>query len=353
MIEKIEIKNYRCFESLKLNGLKRMNVIVGPNSAGKTAFMEAIFLAAGASPELVFRTKAYRGLDTLAITLNRSSYEALWRDLFNGFDQAKTIEISLIGSPAFSRDLKIYYQRDKTMMLGLGGKDLLQDSVTPIVPIVFEWNLLSGKSISAEPQMNANGIVVKFSEPLEALPLAFYTSATQTTQQENAGYFSALSVQNKEKEIIEALKSEFPFITGLSVEIWGGMPTLFTSVEGVNDKIPLNLVSAGVNKLIGILLGIANQAGGVICIDELENGFYFDRLPSIWNLLLEFAIKYDVQIFASTHSWECLQAASDCASNSGNESEFTLIQSLTDTAGFRVHSGEALVEAMTQQIDVR
>lgn len=356
MIEKIEIANYRCFKSLKLSNLGRINVIVGPNSAGKTALMEAIYLVVGASPELVFRTKAFRGLPRLSLSLNKESYESLWRDLFFRFNQKERIEILLKGSPkSFARRLSIGYQHNEEIMLNIGDKDFSQADIKSVVPIVFEWVLSPKQKISATPIITSDGITVKFSEPLEPLPGGFYTSSALNTPQENAGYFSALSIKNKEKDIVNALKSEFPFVTGLSVQIFAGAPTIFASLKNMPEKIPLNLVSSGVNKLIGILLGIANQAGGVICIDELENGFYFDRLSSIWNILLEFANKFDVQIFASTHSWECLQAASDCAKKSSRKSEFTVIQSVNDNdiATFRVHSGEALVAAISQQIDVR
>ncbi|SFF12936.1 ATP/GTP-binding protein [Nitrosomonas sp. Nm166] len=367
MIEKIEIKNYRCFESLTLNGLGRINIIVGPNSSGKTALMEAIFLASGINPELALRIKKFRGLETRSISQNKVSYEELWKDLFYDFDQTKTIEISINGSlPEFCRNLSIAYQRDKPLILELSGKDLSKDNITSaLVPIRFKWNFPLGKSsISAEPEIRQDSIEIKLSlsiaEPNVAisldelsLPTSFYTSANVIPPEEHAHYFSQLSIHNKEHIIVEALKSEFPFISGLSVEIWSGAPAIFASVEGINEKIPLNLVSSGVNKLIGILLGIAIQEGGVICIDEIENGFYFDRLPSIWELLFEFSTKFNVQIFASTHSWECLQAASDCASNSVRASDFRLIQALNDKPGFKVHSGEALIEAMIQQIDVR
>lgn len=368
MIEKIEIKNYRCFESLTLEGLGRINIIVGPNSSGKTALMEAIFLACGANPELAIRIKGFRGLQTVSISQNRKSYEALWKDLFNGFDQTKKIEISINGTPQeFCRKLTIAYQHTKPVLIEYSGKDLLRDNVTAVVPILFIWELPTGRKFLAEPEIRSDSalgvklsisveeanVPVNISEFPQVLPLGFYSSAHPIPTEEHANYFSELSVQNKEKTIVDALKKEFPFISGLSVEIWGGVPTIFASVDSITEKIPLNLVSSGVNKLIGILLGIANQPGGIICIDEIENGFYFDRLPSIWNLILEFSIIFNVQIFASTHSWECLQAASDCALTSEKVSEFRLIQALNDTAGFKVHTGENFLEAMSQQIDVR
>ncbi len=356
MIEQVKIENFRCFKLLSLSNLARVNIIVGPNSSGKTALMEAIFLASGASPELAFRIKAFRGLNSLAISVTRSAYEALWKDLFFDFDQSRSINISMLGSLAFNRKLTIGYQHEKTLILEIGGKDMFKDSALPIVPILFEWEILSGQKGSAEPEIRNTGITVKFSgdnSALQPLPSAFYSSAAQATQEENANFFSLLSVQNKEKDIVEALKSEFPFIESLSVEISGGTPTLFASIKDVGEKIPLNLVSSGVTKLVGILLGIASQAGGVVCIDEIENGFYFDRLPSIWNVIFKFAQRFNVQVFASTHSWECLQAASDCAAKSGELSEFCLIQAIDGEARFRTLSGDAWVTGMAQQIDVR
>lgn len=353
MINKIEICNFKRFESLSLNKLARINVVVGPNSAGKTALMEAIYLVCGANPELAFRIRAFRGFNMLTVTTDKVGNESVWKDIFNNFDQSKTIEISLEGTASFCRDLKIEFKRDKTMMLDLPSTDFSKDNVSPMVPMIFEWKLKSGKVYSAETSVRNNGISTVFSDSLEALPAAFYSSSQHSGQEENASFFSALSVKNMEAGIVDALKAEFPLIKGLSVEIWGGIPCLFASVENIKEKIPLSLVSSGINKLIAILLGIATQKGGVILIDELENGFYFDRLPSIWKLIFEFAVLYDVQIFASTHSWECLEAAARYVIDSGKENEFTLIQSRKETAEFRIHTGKAFVDAISHQIDVR
>jgi AAA15 family ATPase/GTPase len=49
MIDRLIAKNFRCFESLDLPDLTRINVIVGDNASGKTALLEAIFFGAGAA----------------------------------------------------------------------------------------------------------------------------------------------------------------------------------------------------------------------------------------------------------------------------------------------------------------
>lgn len=41
-IESINIKNYRGIQELNITNLKRINILVGNNNAGKTSLLEAI-----------------------------------------------------------------------------------------------------------------------------------------------------------------------------------------------------------------------------------------------------------------------------------------------------------------------
>jgi len=43
-INKIEIQNFKCFQDLEVDNLKRVNLIGGKNNIGKTAFLEACYL---------------------------------------------------------------------------------------------------------------------------------------------------------------------------------------------------------------------------------------------------------------------------------------------------------------------
>ncbi len=45
MIEEISIRNFRCFKHLEVPDLKKVDLLVGKNSSGKSAFMESLFLS--------------------------------------------------------------------------------------------------------------------------------------------------------------------------------------------------------------------------------------------------------------------------------------------------------------------
>lgn len=54
----------------------------------------------------------------------------------------------------------------------------------------------------------------------------------------------------------------------------------------------------------------------MLLIDEIENGLHHSVLPIIWKGLFLAAKEFDVQIFATTHSWECIVAADQAARQS-------------------------------------
>ncbi len=311
MIDTIEIQNFRCFESIRLSDCRRINLVVGRNASGKTALLETIFIASGASPEIGLRLKGWRSSEQgVALTADQSSYENLWKDLFYKFDQGKTISIQFVGSSGFGRSLRILYESGPTFRLPLGENAQVIQTITPIVFIYMDEN---GKEYKVSP------IIVQGSlnwGTAELLPMRSSFLATQASlfPQQYANYFSTLSKQKKHQSIVEPLRTEFTFVKGIRVEIGNSMlPALYAEVDDLPELIPVTLLSYGVNKLLCILLSIALLPNGIIIIDEVENGFYFDRLPSIWSLILRFASEYDVQVFASTHSRECLEAAADVA----------------------------------------
>ena len=53
MIESIHLKNFRGIRSGKIDGFKKINLLVGPNNSRKSAVLEAIYLACTAEREVI------------------------------------------------------------------------------------------------------------------------------------------------------------------------------------------------------------------------------------------------------------------------------------------------------------
>lgn len=60
--------------------------------------------------------------------------------------------------------------------------------------------------------------------------------------------------------------------------------------------------------MFGLVLALVNAKDGVLLIDEIENGFHYTVLPRLWELVMTTAERLNVQVFATTHSWDCIEA---------------------------------------------
>jgi len=358
MVTSLHILNFRCFRDVEMHGLKRVNILVGDNGTGKTSLLEALFLAAGASPELALRLRAFRGLvaapaPVIQSVAPRTFFETLWRDLFYSFEQNTPINIQLVGSvPSHTRMLTISYRtaRELVLPLGLGGAEVTESE--PTVPLVFEWKDQAGKSDVAEAKMTTGG--VQLGTVPNAIMTSFHAASMfEGNPFENANRFSQLSREKKQTPLVGAIRKEFPMIEDISVESDLGVPSLYASVRSLPQKLPLGAVSAGVSRIINVLLAVANCPGGIVMVDEVENGVYFRHFPWVWSMLLDFCREYNAQVFVTSHNQQCISSALQTVK--ANEDDFALVRSerRNGQATARVMTGHLLASAIQEEIEVR
>ena len=63
------------------------------------------------------------------------------------------------------------------------------------------------------------------------------------------------------------------------------------------------------SKLLNLYCAMLISKAKVLLIDELENGLYYSILPQIWRGIATLAESEQIQVFATTHSRECILAA--------------------------------------------
>jgi predicted ATP-dependent endonuclease of OLD family len=52
---------------------------------------------------------------------------------------------------------------------------------------------------------------------------------------------------------------------------------------------------------------MANASGGILLIDEFENGLHWEVQEQLWKALFEASNLFGVQVFATTHSTDCIR----------------------------------------------
>jgi hypothetical protein len=262
MIDRVHLKNFRCFEKLDVSDLRQVNVLTGKNSSGKSAFLEAIFLSSSsAAATATFQLRAIRRMGSLLINpqIDAQTYRGLWDDLFFDYKQDEKISIKVEGTPdSDSRTLSIEYVSSTAQELPFGKQTLRtninaeQGNVLP--QIEFRWRRHGHPEVVSKPKITTTGLQIESSEA-SFFSAIWYTPGAGETPDENSKRFSELDKRGDGK--LELIKSvffqEFPFIRGLSIQYQAGFPMLFAEVAGKPRKMPVGFIwSKGIDNPIDI-----------------------------------------------------------------------------------------------------
>lgn len=325
MIKTLKIQNFRGFDDLQLTDLKRFNVIVGPNGSGKTSLLEAIFLALGASPELHLILRQWRGLgERVRITPDLASHHELWSDIFYGFDEKNRPAIAFFGTEDITRTLRIFYSPATDVVIPLSDNT---KETRRVSPITFQWK--KGAKLLHTASATIVGTEIKITGGGgTAIPGQFFNNASSGNLIQAAEQFSDLRIARKTQPIIDVVTRMYPFIKNIEVVTYNGVGMLHADIPHLPKLVPLGLVSSGIAKIVSVLIAIAKFEKGVILVDEIENGFYYEKMGDVWKYLVEFAEVNKAQIFASTHSLEALKSLLPALKE--HESKFCLLRARRD-----------------------
>jgi AAA15 family ATPase/GTPase len=101
------------------------------------------------------------------------------------------------------------------------------------------------------------------------------------------------------------------------------------------------------------MLGIASQEGGCVLIDEIENGFYYERLTAIWKALYAIAVVSRCQLFVTTHSQECLRSLLPVLEESGKHFSLLKTERVEGNPRVFVSAGEVMTAAIQSGFELR
>ena len=358
MFTSISIKNFRCFKDLSIDSLERVNLVAGANNVGKTVVLEAIFLLIGATNiSLVAKISAFRGVEEFKGDVT-SVRDMLWRPLFSNLDSNATIEIS--GALNTSRQHKVELE----MVAGTSARLALgNDSAREAGPrtdglagqmMRLHYTDPMGETRVTEMLIDEKGVRVEPVPSEPPFPGFFLASRRRTTPQEDAERFGRLEemVQGP-YNLLETLKIVEPRLKRLTTIFRAGVPMIYGDI-GLGRMLPLPLMGDGLGRLTSILLAIVNAPHGVVLVDEVENGLHHTIMDKVWQAIGDAARRSDTQIFATTHSFDCIRAAHQ-AFEAGGTYDFRLhrLERTDDTIEAVTYDQEVLAAAMRADMEVR
>ena len=302
------IANFRGFSNVKLDDIRRINILVGDNGSGKTAFLEALFLVASSSLEEVLVMRQGRGLPTGGKTPSGNNvWEFLLGDFFHNFNKNQNVELSIKGNNNYKRKLRIF-REFKPALVPIDNANGASGPVQS--PISFEWaegNQRKGQVVTPEADEKRGTLVIPHASESNIRGKILLPN---TIASPNPEEFSNLRKAGKDKEFLEEIKKQFPDIEDMSVEITHGNSMVYAKRKSEEKLMPINLLSNDLCKIFNILLSFTalDDHLDFLFVDEMDNGIHFQRHELFWRQINELSRKYSTQLFASVHSREFLDA---------------------------------------------
>lgn len=300
MIKSLQIKNFRCFSDLKIEPLKRINLITGQNNTGKTGILEALVLLLGESDPSHRNTNTRHHLANLFRTVGGDYNETFWNWMFNNKSFEKNVEIKATFDDSNNSNFGIQIIK--------GGN---QNQIR-----------LNESGGIIQPENFANNILYKIGNKrsAELKPAVFSTLPSRPEQ--DAVDYQRVILKRRKKQVEKLLREIEPRLEAVEALRIGDQnqspPALIYADLGLSEMIPVTQLGQGFNRLLDIYSEILVEDAKVLLIDEIENGLHYSVLPVIWKGLFLAAKEFDVQIFATTHSWECILAADEAARSDKN-----------------------------------
>ena len=301
MLKSLHIKNFRGFRDLKIESLKRVNLLTGQNNTGKTGVLEALVLLLGDS-----EPSQRQFLPNLFRPVGGDHNENYWKWLI--YNKDSTVNVKIKASFDSQNDFEVVLHPKSKAPIDFDVSFLTQ------CEDIGGFNCYCGAYGTG--QRLFGGV-----QRINLKAAIFSTKPSDPVQ--DAIDYNRVIFKRRKQQVVEMLRQIEPrllTIEALQIAQPGqqSTPLIYAEIEGLSEMIPVTQLGQGFNRLLDIYSEMVVADAKVLLIDEIENGLHYSVLQTIWKGLFLAAKEFDVQIFATTHSWECILAADQTALEQGN-----------------------------------
>jgi AAA15 family ATPase/GTPase len=347
MLNSLEIRNYRNLKGLTIPALGKVNLITGKNNTGKSTILEAIAIyASKADLALIYDLLDERGEKFKLTDTNKNYVELIfrtWTSLFTDrlfkFNKNDAISIGELENTIFG----IGIDSDKSVTLRfvkyITKTEKDKQGLLTQRQIVFdeEKNKQAGNEhrVGVEIWNGTGRSIIPIDDERWAgySPHFSFTTKLQFIRPRsidraiNGTLWDKITLTEKEVFVIDALKIIEPAVERIAfVGENRNERTAVIKLSGASNVVPLRSMGDGMNRILTIILAIINADNGFLLIDEFENGLHYTVQKQLWNIIFNLASKLNVQVFATTHSEDCIRSFESVLNDPAHSIEGKLIR---------------------------
>jgi AAA15 family ATPase/GTPase len=399
MLTNLKIQNYRILENITFNELSHVNLIVGRNNVGKSSVLEAVKLFSKlGSPIVMSKFLDERNNNATS----PDSYLAV-EHFFTNKQLESKIYIGDIDKNNYIEIERLFYLKqgmeEVENLISLGELNLGELNIKKLSNLK---ELLSDKEIgNSLPQditgnekekikvtctnvflkkpnvakrFTPQGILIKNiyfktydesdyqkeeSRLIKNTPIEYSVTYIPTGLipfSELSASWDSVSLTEKEGAVINALKLIEPRIERLNFINSSRHKSRIAVVKLVDtsEPVPLKSLGDGMSRVLQLILSILQiEENGFLLIDEFENGLHYSVQPKIWDLLFKLAEQYKIQVFATTHSKDCVESFGEIWKKYEGKGSFHRLSFKENKLRAISYDCETLSDAIESDIEVR
>jgi AAA15 family ATPase/GTPase len=158
--------------------------------------------------------------------------------------------------------------------------------------------------------------------------------------------------------VVEALKLFNPDIQRLSIielkNETSARVTFKVKLASRDEPVAIGSLGNGVLRCLQLVTLLTQCEGGIILIDEIDTGLHYSVLCRMWKMIFSLAKELDVQIFATTHSYDCIASLAQFCSERPEDGETITLHRIDATKSKSVRYAEPqLISAAEYHTEVR
>jgi len=331
MLTSLHVSGFRDLRELEVQRLGPVNLFVGANNSGKTSLLEAVEIFLGRGETRALFAGCARREETL-----RSDRQLLVDvcHLFQGHKLRPGTEFSIHGHNGGNRSVHVQVPRERLSeaeMRRLGerlersrigrqevltGLDVEERGRMEEILALRVWTegweedvevLLPLTESGGAPYLEYLATRRRLSDG-EGVTFNFITTAGLDPQQ-LVRLWDGIVLGAEEPMVLDSLRVVEPRIeriAAVSREVSSGAFVL--RMEGSDQRVPLGSMGDGIRRLLALSACLARSANGTVLIDEIDTGLHHTVMAKMWKLVVETALRRKIQVFATTHSMDCVNA---------------------------------------------
>ncbi len=361
MITELAVENYRGFRNYRLRGLSRVNLLVGKNNSGKTSLLEAVHLLASNNP-----------LEALMETMVRRS------ESLPGAEDDR--ERKFLLDPGFlfhKHDLKLgskfLVKGDNDGTPGEFSCGICEMQEDPQLPYPEGRQATTQVALKiASPRATRELYVplsrdggVDYDRLARHRPFELRESSNFITSESLRAYtmsrlWDAIALTPAEERILGALRILEPRVERMTFIGYAPSPYfaaragIVLKLTGSDFRFPLGSMGDGMRRILALSLAALQAANSVLIVDEIDTGLHYSVMPDMWKMLLNIAQESSVQVFATTHSQDCVNALGwVCEQVPDYSCELSLQRVEIGAKQSVAYSAKELAEAARRHLEVR